>query len=173
MFERFTREARAAVTRARTYANALDHDRIGSQHLLLAALDDVAVARLVTTWGVDAASVRAAVLSGPGDLDAQALATVGVDFEAVSSRVKKAFGPGALRPRPTRRRRGDGFSPGAKASLELALHEALELEDHFIGVEHVLLGVLAERTGLGARILADHGVDLPALRDAVLDARGR
>jgi len=173
MFERFTREARAAVTRARAHADALDHDRIGSQHLLLAVLDDVDLARLVATWGVDAASVRAAVLSDPGDLDAQALATVGVDLEAVSNRVEKAFGPGALRPRPTRQRRGAEFSPGAKASLELALHEALELEDHFIGVEHVLLGVLAERAGLGARILADHGVQLPALRDAIRDARGR
>lgn len=173
MFERFTRAARRVARDARAHARALGHDRIDTQHLLLGVLDDTGAAELLARWGVTAADVRAAVAVGDGDLDAGALAAVGVDLEAVQARVEDAFGVGALRRRSARPRRSDAFTPGAKAALELALREALALGDGSIGVEHVLLGVLAERTGPGARILVAHGVEAPALRAAVADLRAR
>jgi ATP-dependent Clp protease ATP-binding subunit ClpA len=108
-------------------------------------------------------------LIGPGpepDLDSAALAAIGIDLEAVRSRVEAAFGPGALDV-PPRPGCGGGtvpFTARSKKCLELALREAVHLGDDRIRPEHVLLGILREGEGVGARILAAHGVTGDAVR---------
>jgi ATP-dependent Clp protease ATP-binding subunit ClpA len=172
MFERFTGEARAVVLGAQAEAEALGDEVIGSEHLLLSLLRDPAgaAARLLALWGVEARGVRDDVerLAGDGgpDIDAGALATLGIDLDEIRSRVESTFGPGALG-----RRRAAGarlpFGREAKKSLELALREALSLGDRHIGAEHVLLGLLRDERGEAARILRSRGVDRAAVRDAM------
>ena len=174
MFERFTDDARAVVLRAQEQAAQTHAARIGTEHLLLALLDDDQgpTARALARLGVDAASVRAEAAAGAGapepGLDAGALATLGINLDEVRERVERAFGPGALA-RGTRA--GGGripFAAGAKKSLELALREAIALGDRHIGAEHVLLGVLREEHGLGGRVLRARGIG----RAAVVEAMG-
>src|SRR4051794_39379791 len=108
MFERFTEEARTAVTAAQRHARELRHGWIGTEHLLLALLDDHErrAARILLAHGVTGPWVRAGVerIVGRGepDLDADALATLGIDLDAVRERVERTFGAGAL----SGRRRG-------------------------------------------------------------------
>jgi ATP-dependent Clp protease ATP-binding subunit ClpA len=177
MFERFTSEARAVVTGATTHADALQHGWIGTEHLLLGLLDDAdgRPARLLARWDVRREGVRAEVerIVGRGDpgIDAGALATLGIDLDEVRERVERTFGPGALSGRRGCRRGWFGpmvpFTPRAKKALELSLREALALGDNFIGAEHVLLGLLREGDGVAARILRAHGVDRPAVQEAL------
>ncbi|WP_412540370.1 Clp protease N-terminal domain-containing protein [Longispora sp. K20-0274] len=185
MFERFTVQARAAVVRAQREARELGAGRVGTEHLLLAALDPEAglAYSVLHAAGVDRDRVRRDVLrrSAPpllGEEDAAALRAIGIDLDAVRARVEETFGEGALRPaEPERergflRRRGAGgrwFTPRAKKVLELALREAVHLGHRYIGSEHLLLGLLREGDGLGARILTDAGLTLGALRAQVLD----
>ena len=171
MFERFTAEARSAVVRAQEEARALRHEYIGTEHLLLGVLAgrDTAAVSLLRRWSVTAEAVRVEILArvGPGELDADALATLGIDLERVRERVEASFGPGAL----SRRRRCAGgaipFTPRAKKALELALRESLAAGHRYIGDEHVVLGLLREGDGVAARILADRGVQLEAARAIV------
>jgi ATP-dependent Clp protease ATP-binding subunit ClpA len=169
MFERFTEAARAAVVAGEREARGLDHGWIGTEHLLLGVLDDaagrgarvLAAAGVTTGWARD--EVERIVGRGEPDIDAAALATLGIDLDAVRERVERAFGPGALAGRRGRRRllqRGHElpFTPRAKKALELALREAGAMGDDFIGSEHLLLGLLREGDGVAARILASRGV---------------
>ena len=182
MFERFTAAARRAVVGAREESAALKHGHIGTEHLLLGALrqtDDPAAAVLVDA-GLDLATARAAVarLLGGGD-DAEALATIGVDLDAVREAVEAAFGEGVLdgppAPPESRRRgwfRGEGagrmaFTGQAKKVLELSLRESLRLGSGDIALGHLVLGLLREGQGLGLRVIVDHGLDLAAVRRAV------
>jgi ATP-dependent Clp protease ATP-binding subunit ClpA len=180
MFERFTDEARNSVIAAERHAGALAHGWIGTEHLLLALLDDDErpAARVLAAHGVTGEWVRAEVerIIGRGepDLDADALATLGIDLDAVRERVERTFGPGALaaRPgRPCRRRAGPGrpFTPRAKKVLELSLREAIAIGDDFIGAEHLLLGLVREGNGVAAGILASKGIT----REAVLAGLAR
>ncbi|MFG3227833.1 Clp protease N-terminal domain-containing protein [Kitasatospora sp. NPDC048194] len=182
MFERFTDQARNVVTSAHEEAAALGHAQIGTEHLLLALLgvpDDPAAAVLIES-GLDQETARRAVcaLLGPGD-DAAALASIGIDLDAVRSSVEAAFGEGALdapgEEEPKRRgwfrsepkgRRGR-FTGRAKKALELSLRESLRLKSGQIAVGHLLLGVIREAEGLGVRVIVDHGLDLGAVRQAV------
>ena len=184
MFERFTSAARAVVVRARQESAELGSGHIGTEHLLLGLLDPAAGGAhdLLRDAGLDAAQVREAVAQltrgaqrplGPDD--ARALESIGIDLDAVLRRLEASFGPDALRPPPPaprrgllRRRRptGSRVTPRARKVLELALREALRLDDRTIGSEHLLLGLLREGQGLGARVLADAGVDAEALRRA-------
>lgn len=160
MFERFCDDARAAVVRAQTEARALGHGWIGTEHLVLGAH---AVAGLDP--GELRVEVRRASASGDG-LDGRALATLGIDLDAVRDRVEAAFGPGALAGgRPTAGRLL--FTAQAKKALELALREAVSLGSREIRAEHLLLGILRAGDGLGARLLAAHGVTADALRARV------
>lgn len=105
------------------------------------------------------------------------LAAIGVDLDAVREAVEAAFGEGALDApaEPERRRRGwfksDGgrspFSAAARKTLELSLRESIRLGSGNIAVGHILLGLLREGEGLGARVIADHGLDAAAVRRAI------
>jgi ATP-dependent Clp protease ATP-binding subunit ClpA len=176
MFERFTDEARAVVVAAQLQARELGHDWIGTEHLLLGVLaGDGGGARLLAGFGVDAEGVRADVVRivgrGEDALDPDALATLGIDLDAVRERVERAFGAGALGGR--RGCRGGGaygrlpFAPRAKKVLELALRESVALGDREIRSDHIVLGLLREGEGVAAGILAERGVSLKAARARV------
>jgi ATP-dependent Clp protease ATP-binding subunit ClpA len=176
MFERFTDDAREAVVAAQREAAALRHGWIGTEHLLLGVLaGEGGGARLLSGFGVDAAAVRGDVVEmiGVGDdrIDPDALATLGIDLDAVRERVEKAFGPGALIPRQ-RCGRGEAsiqipFTPRAKKALELTLREAISLGSRNLCPEHIVLALLREGDGVAARILEQRGVTLAAARERV------
>ena len=191
MFERFTRQARDVVVRARQEASQLGHPQVGTEHLLLALLSpDAGVPHAVLRRaGVEPARVRADVerlVGAPRRIlsaeDAAALSTVGIDLDAVLARLEESFGPEALhracppprrrlpwRRRPSRER----FAPRAKKVLELSLREALRLGHDHLGSEHILLGLLREGSGLAAQILTKAGIDLDDLRRETLLALDR
>jgi ATP-dependent Clp protease ATP-binding subunit ClpA len=108
---------------------------------------------------------------GEDDIDRDALATLGIDLDAVRERVERAFGPGALiRRRRCRRGTVGGqlpFTPRAKKALELTLREALSLGQRELRDEHVVLGLLREGDGVAAQVLATRGVTFAAARERV------
>ena len=139
MFARFTSRARAVVVLAQEEARHLRHDHIGTEHILLGLL---------------------AESEGTG---AQALASAGVTLEATRAEVKQIVGCGQGTPKwhiP--------FTPRAKKVLELALREARHLGHHYIGTEHILLGLLREGGGAGVKALVAAGAQLDQLRNTVL-----
>ena len=183
MFERFTEVARQVVVLAQEEADALGHDYIGTEHLLLGLLAEKEglAGRVLGSLGVTGEAIRAhtSAVLGParGRVDADALATIGIDFDEVRRRVEESFGPGALertragrkgcayRPRP--------FTPRSKKVLELALREAVSLGDDHIATEHVLLGLLREEKGLAVALLGRQGLSADRIRAAVLAELGR
>ena len=176
MFERFTDDAREAVTAAQTEAGILRHGWIGTEHVLLGVLaTDGGGARLLAGFGVDAAGVRDDVVRivgrGEDDIDPDALATLGIDLDEVRERVERAFGPGALVRRRRCRRGGIGpmvpFTARAKKALELSLREAINLSQRDLRAEHLVLGLLREGDGVAARILAERGVTHAAARERI------
>ncbi|MFE3501057.1 Clp protease N-terminal domain-containing protein [Kitasatospora sp. NPDC059160] len=182
MFERFTQEARRVVVVAQEEARQLRDDRVGTEHLLLGVLEqsqDLAASVLIGA-GLDQEAARQAVRRLRGKGDRQVLATIGVDLDAVREAVEAAFGEGALDAPPEEGRKRWGrfrsggstaghirFSTPAKKALELSLRESLRLGSKEIGVGHLLLGVLREGEGLGVLVVADHGLDTAAVRQAV------
>ena len=176
MFERFSHEARQAVVLAGEEAARFHHGWVGTEHLLLGVLcSGGAPARLLADFGVDAAGVRDEVIRivgrGEDDIDPDALATLGIDLDAVRERVENAFGPGALN-----RRRGCRrgllsphipFTPRAKKALELTLREGIALGDRELRGEHLILGLLREGDGVAARMLFASGVTLEAVRGKI------
>src|SRR5512133_3375109 len=126
MFERFSGQARQVVVSAQEEARELDHNYIGTEHLLLGLL----------TASASVAGVSLTVLGYTHD-DVQA------KVEAMIGRGKAP--PGGHVP----------FTPRAKKVLELSLREALQLKHTYIGTEHILLGLLREGEGVAAQILAD------------------
>ncbi|MGI5492469.1 Clp protease N-terminal domain-containing protein [Microtetraspora malaysiensis] len=179
MFERFTREARQTVVQAQAHARRLHHPRIGTEHLLLGLLGqpDTMSARILHGHGLTSERAEAEVLRAlrpdpqGGDLDADALEAIGIDLAAVRERVEATFGPGALDRAPSRNHRGllvSGrhipFDSGAKKALELSLREAIALKCKEIRDGHILLGLLREAEGLGARVISSSGIDIATLR---------
>ena len=182
MFERFTQPARIAVVTAQEEARELRHRQIGSEHLLLALLaaNEVDPARgALEAHGLDHDTSHAQLLriTGSGDLDADALRSIGIDLDEVRRRMEQQFGAGALdAPSPPakrgRRLKWGGridtghipFTAEAKTALELSLREAIQLGDNFIGTAHLMLGILRGGTGLGLRVLEAQSVDIDALR---------
>jgi hypothetical protein len=139
MFERFTDRARRVVVLAQEEAMRLDHNYIGTEHLLLGLLRE--------EQGVAAA----------------ALAAVGVGLEAVRVRLEEAVGRG------TEPQSGHiPFTPRAKKVLELSLREALQLGHNYIGTEHILLGLIREGNGLAAQFIVEIGVPPSRLRAQVI-----
>jgi ATP-dependent Clp protease ATP-binding subunit ClpC len=139
MFERFTSQARHVVVLAQEEARELDHNYIGTEHLLLGLLAE--------TDGIAA----------------QALAEVDLSLEMTRSRVVAAVGRGK---KPLKGH--IPFTPRAKKVLEKSLREALGLRHSYIGTEHVLLGLLALDEGLAATLLTEWKVDTHELRARVL-----
>ncbi len=142
MFERFTEQSRRVVVLAQEEARMLGHNHIGSEHLLLGLLHE------------------------QGTIAADVLASAGITVEAARSQVEELAGPGdKLRP--------SGhipFTQRAKKILELSLREALEQRKTYIGTEHILLALMRDADGTGARVLERLGGSLPALRQQVLEA---
>ena len=181
MFERFTRPARDAVVGAQQHARTAQHAEIGATDLLAAVLDDTdgIPAQVLRELGVAGADPAAVAEQTFDTDDAAALGSLGIDLDVVRGRVEQTFGPGALdrrrrqRPGLFGRRSGAGhlpFSAEAKASLELALREALAEGHRSLGTEHLFLGLLATEQGSALRALRRLGVveDRPGLKRRVL-----
>ena len=194
MFERFTDSARAAVVGAQTEARALGHGWIGTEHLLLAVLQDPdrPVARQLAGLGLTHDRLHAEVvttLGGHHD-DGSALRDLGIDLDAVRARVEEQFGPGALDPEPALPRRGlrgrlrrprrarqdcgghIPFSRSGKKALEMALRESVGLGSREILVEHLVLGLMRAE-GLATTLVTRLGVAPADVRREVLDGLGR
>ena len=145
MFERFTDRARQIVVQARAEAGSLNHHYVDTEHLLLGLIHDA--------QHNDYEPTGAAVLN-----------SLGISLEAVRKQVKRTIGRG--------RRASPGqipFTPRAKKVLELSLREAIQLGHHYIGTEHILLGLLAEGEGVAAQVLRRFGCDLAAVRARTVD----
>ena len=148
----------------------LGHDHVGTEHLLLGI---AAGGGLPASLGLDHDALRAAVGGSSQRLDADALAAIGIDLDAVRRAVEESFGPGALSGRRDRRGGHVPICTKAKKALELSLREALALGDRNIGSEHILLGMTRDPDTGAARALAACGSSPAALRAAVLEARRR
>jgi ATP-dependent Clp protease ATP-binding subunit ClpA len=186
MWNRLTAQARQVVITAQAERRRLRHDFIGTEHLLLALLDDEVgpVATLLRDAGVDVDRVRAEVVALErrelGETDAEALRSIGIDLDAVRASVEESFGEGALEaPLPPGPRRLFGgrlprtrLSRRARKVLELALRESLRLRHPSISPEHILLGLLREGEGLAALILSREGLDVVELRRRTINALG-
>jgi ATP-dependent Clp protease ATP-binding subunit ClpA len=179
MFERLDEDARGVVARARSEAIRTGQDQIGAEQLLvgLASGADLAATALRAA-GASVAQLRELIPRGGGrcalaPLDAEALASIGIDLDTVSRATDAAFGPGSLTRtrtrRPVRRRKSSSppMAEPAKAALALALHAAQQLGQHRISAGHVLLGVLDQPAGRAVSVLQAAGVDVPALREEV------
>lgn len=139
MFERFDQHARQAVVAAQEQARGLRHSYIGTEHLLLGILD-----------------------LPPETAVRQTLRRFGHTAEAVREQVERMVGQGAEPPSGS-----IPFTPRAKKVLELSLRESLQLRNPHIGPEHLLLGILRERTGVAAQVLSQGEASLDELRAAV------
>jgi Clp amino terminal domain, pathogenicity island component len=145
MFERFTERARRVVVLAQEEARLLNHNYIGTEHLLLGLLHE----------GEGAA--------------AEALARVdGVSLERARSEVEQIIGRGTAAPDAQ-----IPFTPRSKKVLELSLREALQLGHNYIGTEHILLGLLREGEGVAVQVLVKLGADLGTVRQQVIDISNR
>ena len=147
MFERFTAYARRAVVMAQEEAREMNHNYIGTEHILLALLR------------------RPDGLPNQADGGASGiLGEFGMTLEGVRQEVLDKVGAGA----GTKMTGHIPFTPRAKKVLELSLREALQLRNNYIGTEHILLGLIQENKGVAAQIMREHG-DLLAIRMAVLE----
>ena len=173
MFERFTRSARAAVVRAEEAGRRDGATHIGSGDLLLGAVhvEQSVAARALARLGIEPDSLAECVRSLKTDsLDADALAGIGVDLEAVRAQVEATFGAGAL-DAPGARRSPRGhvpFDPAAKKMLELALREAIRFKSKGIDTGHLLLAAARLDGAAAQRALAWFGHDRKAVEDAVV-----
>ncbi|GEL94534.1 Clp protease N-terminal domain-containing protein [Cellulomonas composti] len=170
MFERFTHDARTAVEQARVEAGALGAQRIDAGHVVLGAVSEPdAVATLaLARLGASADDVRDILRARPdGPLDADALAAIGIDLDAVRTQVEATFGPGSLDGAPGSRPRG--FDPSAKKLLEVALREAVRLRDRRIDTGHLLLAAARVGEGPAQDVLTGLGLSPQDVRDAVAE----
>ena len=139
MFERFTDRARRVVVLAQEEARMLNHNYIGTEHILLGLIHE-----------------------GEG-VAAKALESLGISLDAVRQQVEEIIGQGQQAP--------SGhipFTPRAKKVLELTSREARQLGHHYIGTEHILLGLIREGEGVAAQVLVKLGADLNRVRQQVI-----
>jgi len=173
MFERFAHTARQAVIDARQEAGWAGQDEVRSEHLLLGLLREPGPAGdALTAAGVDAASLRARLPRGdhgdPAGLDADALARLGIDLDAVRWAADAAFGPGAL---DRARVPGHGrlpFAADARQTLAGAAREAVRRSHREINSGHLLFGILDQKRNGALTVLTAAGADLRALRADVI-----
>ncbi|QQC60270.1 ATP-dependent Clp protease ATP-binding subunit [Rothia kristinae] len=140
MFERFTDRARRVVVLAQEEARMLNHNYIGTEHLLLGLIHE-----------------------GEG-IAAKALESMGVTLSAVREQVQDIIGPGQQAPSGH-----IPFTPRAKKVLELSLREALQLGHNYIGTEHILLGLIRAGEGVASQVLTKLGADPSRVRQTVID----
>ena len=183
MFERFTKAAREVVVGAQERARRLHHDQIGAEHLLLSILDirGSVAADVLTDLGLSRERLIER-MSRFGVADGNALREIGVDLDDVRRRAEANFGPGALdAPRVPRAgwlgRFGPGrhlrFADAAKQALAQSLRQPAAQRANYIGVDHLLLGLLADDHGPAALTLRDLGVDVETVRTRVTAALRR
>jgi ATP-dependent Clp protease ATP-binding subunit ClpA len=139
MFERFSDRARRVVVLAQEEARMLNHDYIGTEHILLGLIHE-----------------------GEG-VAAKALESLGITQEAVRQQVQEIIGQGQQAPSGH-----IPFTPRAKKVLELSKREALHLGHNYIGTEHILLGLIREGEGVAAQVLVKLGADLNRVRQQVI-----
>jgi len=139
MFERFTDRARRVVVLAQEEAKMLNHNYIGTEHILLGLIHE-----------------------GEG-VAAKALESLGISLDAVREQVQDIIGQGQQQPTGH-----IPFTPRAKKVLELSLREALQLGHNYIGTEHILLGLVREGEGVAAQVLVTLGADLSRVRQRVI-----
>jgi ATP-dependent Clp protease ATP-binding subunit ClpA len=181
MFERFTRSAREAIVSAQELARRDGARAIESGYLLLGAVQAPSsyAARALARLGVQPTSLAECVRSlGADVLDAQALAGIGVDLEAVRAQVEATFGTGALDAptddpacrsgADTRRGGRMPFDPSAKKMLELSLREAIRFASGGIDTGHLLLAAARVDGATAQRALAWFGHDRTAVEEAVV-----
>jgi len=139
MFERFTDRARRVVVLAQEEARMLNHNYIGTEHILLGLIHE-----------------------GEG-VAAKGLESLGISLEGVRAQVEEIIGQGKQAPSGH-----IPFTPRAKKVLELSLREALQLGHNYIGTEHILLGLIREGEGVAAQVLVKLGADLNRVRQQVI-----
>jgi ATP-dependent Clp protease ATP-binding subunit ClpA len=139
MFEWFTDRARRVVVLAQAEARTLNHNYIGTEHILLGLIRE-----------------------GEG-VAAKALESLGISLESVRQQVEEIIGQGQQAPSGH-----IPFTARAKKVLELALREALQLGHNYIGTEHILLGLIREGEGVAAQVLVRLGADLNRVRQQVI-----
>jgi ATP-dependent Clp protease ATP-binding subunit ClpA len=139
MFERFTDRSRRVVVLAQEEARMLDHNYIGTEHILLGLIRE-----------------------GDG-YAARTLESLGISLDAVRQQVEQIIGRGQQAPSGH-----VPFTPRAKKVLELSLRESLQLGHNYIGTEHILLGLLREGDGVAAQVLVRLGADLNRVRQQVI-----
>jgi ATP-dependent Clp protease ATP-binding subunit ClpA len=177
MLERFTKPARDVVERTQQIAIESRASQVRPEHLFAALIwDDQCLAvRVLNAQGGTSDRLhteldrrRAKYVDGLDDADAEALASIGIDLEAVVSRmnVDDDLDP----PRRSRSRVHLRFSRASKKVLELALREAVALRHNYIGTEHILLGLVREGDVIVRDTLAAAGVDTTRLRAGVVEA---
>ncbi|WJY68793.1 ATP-dependent Clp protease ATP-binding subunit [Corynebacterium auris] len=139
MFERFTDRARRVIVLAQEEARALNHNYMGTEHILLGLIKE-----------------------GEG-VAAKALESMGINLEDVRREVEEIIGHG------TQPVTGHiPFTPRAKKVLELSLREGLQMGHKYIGTEFLLLGLIREGEGVAAQVLIKLGADLPRVRQQVI-----
>jgi ATP-dependent Clp protease ATP-binding subunit ClpC len=139
MFERFTDRARRVVVLAQEEARMLNHNYIGTEHILLGLIHE-----------------------GEG-VAAKAVEAMNISLDAVREQVIEIIGRGQSAPAGH-----IPFTPRAKKVLELSLREALQLGHNYIGTEHILLGLIREGDGVAAQVLQKLGADLGRVRQQVI-----
>jgi Clp amino terminal domain, pathogenicity island component len=140
MFERFTDRARRVVVLAQDEARRLNHNYIGTEHILLGLIHE-----------------------GEG-VAARALQSLGISLEAVRQQIEEIIGRGQQAPSGH-----IPFTPRAKKVLELSLRESLQLGHTYIGTEHILLGLIHEGDGVAAQVLVRLGADMNRVREQVIE----
>jgi ATP-dependent Clp protease ATP-binding subunit ClpC len=140
MFERFTDRARRVVVLAQEEARTLNHNYIGTEHILLGLLHE-----------------------GEG-VAARSLHELDISLDAVRAQVEEIIGHGQQAPSGQ-----IPFTPRAKKALELSLREALNMGHNYIGTEHILLGLIREGEGVAAQVLVKLGADLNRVRQQIIE----
>ena len=174
MFERFHQDARRVVERARHEAALAGQGQIGCEHLLLGLLAEPGLAAAaLTATGLDLRALRErlpqASQQQPNPLDAEALASVGIDLDQVRRAADARFGPGALGRAAQARRPGRmRFTTDAKKALELAVRTAVGRRHREITGGHLLIGIIDQGHNGALDLLAAAGADAATLRADVL-----
>src|SRR5262245_10112639 len=144
MFDRFTDRARKVMGLAKAEAQRLNHEYIGTEHILLGLVQE-----------------------GSG-VAANVLKQMNIDLKRIRNEIEKI-----VKGSPTMVTQGNlPFTPRAKKVLELAVEEASNLGHNYIGTEHLLLGLIKENEGIAARVLLNLGVKLEEVREEILEFLG-